>query len=353
MVDYLTSEYTPLKSSTDMTLESAIRAGDLAATTTFLRAGADVNRRGPEGLAPLLIAAGLGPAQLVELLLTAGADVLLAEPRMGATALHKAAQSGNTDVIGLLLAHGAFIDQQSPILGHTALMDAVIYKQEDAVRLLLQRGARTTIRNHGQQTALDLAQRDGLDAITRLMEARNEKDAGQVRALPLLAAVKSGAIGEVERLLTAGANVNERAPLVGSPDDDYTPLGIAAREGGADLVRALLDAGADPRRAIGLFRGTALHEASYFGHTEVIGALTDRRERTRPPASELDAQGAYNGLTPLHDAVWHGHLEAARALVAAGTRLDLTTHAGQTPRALAVLYGYDELAQLLAEAEQQ
>ncbi len=336
-----------------MTLESAIRAGDLAATITLLRTGADVNRRGPEGFPPLLVAAGLGQAQLVELLLTAGADVLMVEPRMGATAMHKAAQSGNADVIGLLLDHGAFIDQQFPILGHTALMDAVMYKHEDVVRLLLKRGARTAIRNHWHETALDIARRDGLDLMARLLEARNETDAEQVRALPLLAAVKSGDIAEVERLIAAGAAVNERLPLVGSPDDDYTPLAIAAREGHADLVRALLDAGADPRRAIGLFRGTALHEAGYFGHTEVIKAMTDRRERAQTRASELDAQGAYNGLTPLHDAVWHGHLEAAQALVEAGARPDLTTHAGQTPRELALRYGYDELARFLAEAEQQ
>lgn len=124
-----------------------------------------------------MIASGLGQAQMVDLLLTAGADVLALEPRMGATALHKAAQSGNADVIGLLLDHGSFIDQQSPILGNTPLMDAVLQKHEKVVRLLLQRGARTTIRNHWRQTALELAQHDGLDAIARLIEARDEADA--------------------------------------------------------------------------------------------------------------------------------------------------------------------------------
>jgi uncharacterized protein len=64
-----------------------------------------------------MIAAGLGQAQMVELLLTAGAEVLAIEPRMGATALHKGSQSGNADVIGLLLHHGAFIDQQFPFSG--------------------------------------------------------------------------------------------------------------------------------------------------------------------------------------------------------------------------------------------
>ncbi|NKN01626.1 ankyrin repeat domain-containing protein [Rhizobium leguminosarum] len=43
-----------------------------------------------------MIVAGSGQPQMAELLLNAGADVLILEPRMGATALHKAAQSGQS-----------------------------------------------------------------------------------------------------------------------------------------------------------------------------------------------------------------------------------------------------------------
>lgn len=335
-----------------MTLDASIRTGDLAAATDLIRSGVDVNRFVSDGLTPLMIASCLGQPQMVDLLLTAGAQVLAVEPRAGATALHKAALSGSPDVVALLLDHGAFIDQQVPILGHTALMDAVVYKHEAVVRLLLERGARTAIGNHWHETALDLARRDRLDAIAGLIEAKDEADAAGIRGQPLVLAIKAGDLREVERLVAAGADVDARVPMTGSPDDDYTPLAVAAREGHADIVRALLDAGADPRRAIGLFGGTALHEASYFGYADVVRAMTEGRERAGARASELDAQGALNGMTPLHDAVWHGHLEAAKALVEAGARLDLRTHAGLTPRELAVSYGYDDLARFLADAEQ-
>lgn len=274
-----------------MTLETSIRAGDLAAVADLLRSGADVNRRDPEGFTPLMIASGLGQPQMVGMLLTAGADVLAVEPRMGATALHKAMLSGDPDVVGLLLDHGAFIDQQSPILGHTALMDAVMYKHEDVVRLLLRRGARTTITNHWNETAIDLARRDRLDPITRLIEARNETDQEEIRVQVLIPAIKAGDLEEVNRLIAAGAAVDGRSPMVGSPDDDYTPLAIAAREGHADIARVLLEAGANPRRLIGLFRGTALHEASYFGHAQVVTAIAEERVHAGVRASELDAQG--------------------------------------------------------------
>ena len=335
-----------------MTLESAIRAGDVAAVSGRLRAGDDPNGRTTESLTPLMLAAGLGQPQTVEVLLTAGADVLAAEPRMGATALHKAVQSGETEVIGLLIDHGAFVDQQSPVLGNTPLMDAVLYKHHEAVQLLLDRGARTKIQNYWQQTALDLAREEGLDAVAGAIESKDRADAERYGALTLIAAAQAGDVAEVGRLLGAGVPVDERTATVGGLDDDYTALGIAARDGRADIARVLLDAGADPRRTIGLMKGTPLHEASYFGHAGVVRAMIDGRADAagHPPA--LDAQGPYNGLTALHDAIWHGHREAARVLIEAGARLDLTTHAGLTPRGMAAAYGYTDIAELLADAEQ-
>ena len=335
-----------------MQLEASIRAGDLAAVSELLRSGANPNHRSPDGSTLLMIASGLGQSQMVNILLTAGADVIAIEPRMGATALHKAAQSGNADVIGMLLDHGAFVDQQSPVLGHTPLMDAVLHKHSVAVRCLLDRASRTTIRNHWQQTALDLAQADGLEAIANLIEARDRKDAEQVQAMPLVSAVKSGDVDEVRRLLAGGEPVEQRMPMTGSLDDDYTPLGLAVREGHIEVVRALLDAGADIRRVIGLMKGTPVHEASFFGRADIVRLLTEKRTRAGAPAFEIGAQGPYNGLTALHDAVWHGHLGAAEALVEAGASLRIRTHAGLTPQELAELYGYGDLATFLAGAEQ-
>ena len=330
-----------------MALEAAIRAGDEVSVGEILSAEADPDLRDSEGCTPLMIASGLGRLNLVELLLTAGADVFAVEPRMGATALHKAAQSGDPDVIALLLDHGAFADQQSPRLGHTPLMDAVQHKHEAAVRLLLARGARTAVRNHWQETALDLALQDGQQSIAGLIRARDDADAARVRALRLAAAVKAGDLPEVERLIAAGAPLDEPLPQVGGHDDDYTALGLAARDGRTEIVRALLHAGADPRPLNGLMGATPGHEAAFAGHADVLRILT-----TSSP-SNLDTQGAYNGFTALHDAVWHGHREAARVLVDAGARLDLRSHTGHTPRQLALRYGYDDLAAFLADAEQR
>lgn len=336
-----------------MPLEEAIAGGDPQALRAAIRAGCDVNRRGRLGLSPLMIAAGLGRCDMVALLLAAGADPHMLEPRMGATALHKAAQSGDTDMIALLLDNGAFVDQQSTVLGNTPLTDATLHKHEAAVRLLLDRGARTQIRNHWGQSAVELAREDGLDAIVQHIERRDAADAEQVAALTLIAAVRAGDIGEVRRSISAGSDLDQRLPIVGSVDDDYTALGIAVRERNIDILRVLLEAGADPHLEIGLMRGTLVHEASFLGYADVLRLLLGWRGKDEDDRIDLGAVGPYNGLTALHDAVWHGHFEAAKALVQAGAPLALRTHAGLTPRELALLYGYHDLALMLAEAEGQ
>jgi len=71
-----------LKAGT-ITLIAAIRAANLAAAMDLIRLGVDVNQLAPDGLTPLMIASGLGQSQMVDLLLTAGAQVLTQDPRAG------------------------------------------------------------------------------------------------------------------------------------------------------------------------------------------------------------------------------------------------------------------------------
>lgn len=306
----------------------------------LLAAGADPRAKDRLGRPPLNRAAARGWAAGTELLLDAGADPHLLDTRMGASALHGAAQCGATDVIGLLLDHGAFVDQQAPTHGHTPLIDAVWHKREPAVDLLLRRGANPDIAAHGGYRADELGplacgedQRAYVRLIARARAARARAGSGALHD-----GARTGDREAVEQALDAGHDVDTRAP------DGHTPLLDAAREGHDAVVRTLLGRGADASLTDHLMKATAAHKAAYNGRAETLATLV------RDPRLALDAQGPYNGFTALHDAVWHGHLASVRVLLAAGARTDVRGRDGRTPGEMARDYGYAEIAALLGPA---
>ena len=336
-------------------LNEAVASNDLIAAERILKQGRDTNKRDALGFTPLMVAAGLGNVQMCQLLLAGGADPTMVDKIMGATALHKAAQSGVVDVARLLVNHGAFVDAQAPTLGNTPLIDAVWHKRPAMVRYLLEQGARLEIKNTPGATAFDFAESDvkrGAAAgneIMKLLEERRIRDDSAANSQQLMAAVqKKNNLVEVRRLIGTGAPLDEKAPLAQeSGIAGYTPLLVACMEDDSgDIVRALLEAGANPRIVDDMIRATPGHKAGYQGHAAAAKALVDKA-LVKDGRFEIDAQGPYNGYTALHDAIWHGHKEAASVFIHAGARLDLRTHTGHTPLELAIDYGYQEIADLI------
>lgn len=321
-------------------LLEAVVAGDLTNAKRWLDAGTPVEGKDARGCSLLMIAAGRGQVQMVEMLLAAGADPIVLDPIMGASALHKAAQGGVPEVARLLLEHGAFIDLQSPTLGHTPLHDAVWHKKLAMVSVLLSRGAKTTLKTHAGDTPLDFSRRDNLREIEAAILAEDERRATLVKAQTLMAAVVASDLDGVKHALATGADVNEVSPMLGGGNDGHTPLLVAARKGYTLIVQELLKAGADPRRVDGLIKATPGHKAGYQGHPEIARLLAEH-------GLEIDAQGPYNGYTALHDAVWHGKTETVRVFLEAGARTDLRGHDGRTPLDMALEDDYYGCAALL------
>ncbi|MGL4898436.1 MAG: ankyrin repeat domain-containing protein, partial [Shewanella sp.] len=105
----------------------------------------------------------------------------------------------------------------------------------------------------------------------------------------------------------------------------------------------LLDNGADQTLPGAYMAAIPLHKAAYNGHAKMLRLLSQYPGYQQV----LNAQGPNNGYTPLHDAVWHGHLEAAKVLVETGARLDLKGYDGNTPLQLAEQNGYSSLVYYL------
>jgi len=287
-------------------LHWAAAHGDADLVKDLLAAGANVKAvTRDEALTPLFIASSSGKAAVIEELLRAGADAESPDA-LGTTALMSAAHSGNVEVVKALLDHGAKINAAESH-GQTALMFAAAENRADAIKLLVARGADTKITTSvtrlekpkfdedgnplpekpapkpgaappsaaaaaqaarrasatkiGGMTALILAARDDRrEAVRALLDAGadiNEAGAGD-KTTPMLIAIVNGHYDLAKFLLDHGANPNVLnedglAPLYAVEDNQYAPIGwspnpIIAQEkiGYLDLMKALLDRGADP-----------------------------------------------------------------------------------------------------------
>ena len=117
-------------------------------------------------------------------------------------------------------------------------------------------------------------------------------------------------------------------------------LADAARRNDVNMVRCLLDAGADKEFRVG--DKTALMLASELGHLEVVHLLLEAR-------ADTDSWDNF-GRTALLHASESGHLAIVRLLLEAGADKDCWNTVGETALLLASEGGHLEVARLLLEA---
>lgn len=134
----------------------------------------------------------------------------------------------------------------------------------------------------------------------------------------LMDAVKRNDAAAVRQLVAGGADVDEK------DTSQDVPLIMAAYLGHDEIVRLLLEAGADVTAVDPGMKATALHAAAYAGRTNAARLLIEY-------GIEIDRQGPYNGYTALHDAVWQNNVDTAQVLIDAGANLHVTSNSGQTP----------------------
>lgn len=239
-------------------LHWAVVNDDAALVKTLIASGASLKATTrDESLTPLFLAAAAGSAALINDLLQAGADPESANA-LGTTALMVAAGSGSIDALKTLLNHGAKLNAAESH-GQTALMFAAAQNRAEAIKFLIARGADpklTTVVEKLQKPRFDedgnpLPDRPAPKAgaappspaqVAQAARRANATKIGGVTALIL--AARDDRRDAVRALLDSGADVNE----AGS-GDKTTPLVMAIINGHYDLAKVLLDRGADPNIA--------------------------------------------------------------------------------------------------------
>jgi ankyrin repeat protein len=329
-------------------LMTAARTGRPEPVALLLERGANVRASERSyGETALMWAAGHNHGEVVRLLVKAGADpetrstvlefpkvkvdlatmVTTALPRGGMTALMYAARQGALASIDALADSGAKLDAVDPD-GMSALVIAIVNAHFEVAARLAERGANPDVADSAGMAAVyaavDMAHPDAL------INRPPAKPTGRLTAGELVAIL-------LER--RANPNLTLKAPLLmrqhntgdASLGDGATPLMRAAKAGDLDLVRVLLDHGANP--------SLALKNQS----TTMMVALSGRGARMVTPDSpafqtiklclehgaDVNAANA-SGETLLHQAVQRGDA-LVRLLAERGAKLDARDKQGRTP----------------------
>lgn len=324
------------------------------------------------GQTPLNLAARHGYADVVRVLLTAGANADHADCD-GWTALRAAAWGGHTKAVEQLLEHGAMVDC-ADWDQRTALRAAAWGGHDDIVKALLQHGADVNRTDDEGRTALIAAAYMGhseivehlLDFGAEIDHADNDgRTALSVAALCVPA--NHGYVKVVTILLERGATVDHQ------DKDGMTPLLVAAFEGHRDVCELLLEYEADVDHCDATGR-TPLWAAASMGHSSVVelllfwGCYVDSIDNEgRTVLSVAAAQGGTDvvkqlldrgldeqhrdnsGWTPLHYAAFEGHIDVCEALLEAGAKADEVDNDGKGALMLAAQEGHTTLVEKLLE----
>jgi len=272
----------PLRALREADVPAAAMAGDADAVRRLLDLGLAVDATDAQGCTGLLRAAGGGHAAAVDLLLARGADPQHAAAS-GATPLSAAVSMRQGGIVTALLDAGAHIDHRLPG-GVTVLMLAAALGLPDIVAKLLTAGADVHAGDDQHLAPLHCAALYGFTARDR------------PRLLALL-----------DTLLLAGAEPDQ--PAAGT----VTPLLL------------LLGARAEP--------GTACDE-------QVVLAAV---ERLLDEDVALDVRDP-RGFGPLHLAALHGLPLLVQSLLRAGADPDARDNLNRSPREIAVMRGFVDIA---------
>jgi len=228
--------------------------GSAAMVRRLLQSGANPNATLLLGETPLMVAARSGNADVVQQLVTRGANVNARAAR-GQTALMWAVAQKHPDVVKVLLANRADVHTRSES-----------WNQMEAVS---PHGVPEYNREipYGKNTALMFAARVGDLESARLLVAAganvNDEDAWGISVVTL--ATHSGFVDLVEFLLDKGADPNRSAA-------GFAPLHEAIMRRDEPLVRTLLAHGADPHAPLQAWTPTRRQSSDLHFEPELVGA---------------------------------------------------------------------------------
>jgi ankyrin repeat protein len=270
----------------------------------------------------------------------------------------------------LLASSGLMADD-----GDRRLPDAAMKRDISTVNALLKEGTDPNARGEFDTPALHwLVQVDEVDSVQRLLDAGADVNATTPQGLSALSlAIANGSPEMTELLLDAGANANGNEP------SGESMLMSAAAIGVTDVAKALIAHGADVNTRDATYGQTALMVAAREGFGEIVQLLLEQGAevnvqtnigetpkfvapnsvpgfgfgvgilRGGVPADRGRREPIPGGMSPLHYAARHNHVEIAQQLLDAGADLNAREANDIWPLLMAISNDNVEMAEFLLQ----
>ncbi|XP_055945199.1 uncharacterized protein LOC129975931 [Argiope bruennichi] len=309
---------------------------------------------------PLHLGAIRGDLEFVEYCIQKGCDINARSRQKNETALYLAVFNDHPEVASYLMNCDASACHDCA----ASLEIAVKRNRMDIVNMLMNKNV--DISKETEREYLLSAIRDGNDDIAEYFLKGNPENAlsrPECHEFPLHSAVESGHLNIVKKLL----ELEIRNVLNEKNNESATPLELASVEGYCEIVRVLLEKGADPNHAPG--RSEPLHMAVLSGYSEIIEILYnaganlvniegcsaielaikiknfDAMEKLLELSKfDINIEG-HSGCTLLHNAAASGSLEIVKSLVEKGATINCRDSTNAKPIHIAAKEGHPSIVE--------
>ena len=225
-------------------LYNAVRNGDIKRTRLLLENNADVNAKNSRGYTVLNTATSKRNIPIVKLLIEYDADI-----HSNPSSLFSAASSGNIELFKLLLNNG--VDAKSVnTQGNTILFSAASGNSLEIVKLSIEKGANPRLKNKYEESPLAFAK-------TKEIAELLIKNGADINAQK-----------KVKRINSFSSTFPSNSRFKGKIKYGSTPLSNAVSQENIELVKLLLEKGAEPNN-------TSLFNAVYGKNLAIVKLLLE------------------------------------------------------------------------------
>jgi ankyrin repeat protein len=350
---------TALWAANDNRIANAAEANDLDAVKALIAEKADVNGTQGDGTSALHFAADHNDLKMAKMLVDAGASPKASTRNGAITPLFLAAKSGNAEMVDLLIKAGADVNYADN-KGTTALMVAAASGSEAAVKSLIANGADVNAKDgaHGQTPLMFAAALNRAAAIRELLAHRADPNIA-TRAVKLDKPAPRQDDGSSTDKDKGDKDKKEEAKPVpvkaaaAAPTGDKDNLDTLARAVGLKSANYVTGGKPEPGSEMQQLRDSV----------QKLVAKVDEMEKKMPaaakPGTNDDANPMFDrdrgtrdlgGFTALTYAARDNNIDAARALLEGGADInEVTLSEKTTPLVMAITNGHFDLASFLVD----